>query len=187
LLLFMIVVSIAAIFAGRLFASVMLMGIFSLLSAALFVVLDAVDVAFTEAAVGAGVTVVLFLGALGLIKEDRAVGMDTTGHTNIIPATLICVSVGLFLILGTLDMPLYGDPDAPIHEHVAPHYIEKSYKEIGIPNIVTSVLASYRGYDTMGEAFVVGTGALASLAIIGRGLLSGAQRRRRGVGDSDGE
>ncbi len=44
----------------NLFAAVMLFGIYSLLSAALFVTLDAVDVAFTEAAVGAGIATILY-------------------------------------------------------------------------------------------------------------------------------
>ena len=48
----------------NLFAAVMLFGIYSLLSAALFVTLEAVDVAFTEAAVGAGISTILMLATL---------------------------------------------------------------------------------------------------------------------------
>ena len=70
-------------------------------------------------------------------------------------------------------MPHLGDPDAPIHRHVAPRYIEDSPREIGIPNVVTSVLASYRGYDTLGETVVVFTAGIAVLVLLGR-----ATRRR---------
>ncbi len=55
LLLFLAVTAIAVVRLRSLFAVVMLFGIYSLLSASIFVVLDAVDVAFTEAAVGAGI------------------------------------------------------------------------------------------------------------------------------------
>ncbi|MDA2912191.1 DUF4040 domain-containing protein, partial [Nitrospiraceae bacterium AH_259_D15_M11_P09] len=54
----------------NLFAVAMLAGIYSLLSAGLFVVLDAVDVAFTEAAVGAGITTILMLGTLALTTRE---------------------------------------------------------------------------------------------------------------------
>ena len=67
-------------------------------------------------------------------------------------------------------MPHLGAPDAPIHSHVAPRYIEESPREIGIPNVVTSVLASYRGYDTLGETAVVFTAGIAVLVLIGRGF-----------------
>ena len=57
----------------NLFAAVMLSGIYSLLSAGLYVALDAVDVAFTEAAVGAGIATVLMLGTLAIVGHDEAV------------------------------------------------------------------------------------------------------------------
>jgi multicomponent Na+:H+ antiporter subunit B len=65
-------------------------------------------------------------------------------------------------------MPHFGDPKAPIHHHVAPRYLEKSGAEVGLPNVVTSILASYRGYDTLGETFVIFTAAAGVLAILGR-------------------
>ena len=67
------------------------------------------------------------------------------------------IVTGGFLVYGTLDMPPFGDADDPVHKHVAPRYLEQSGSEIGVPNVVTSVLASYRGYDTLGETAVVFT------------------------------
>ena len=140
----------------------MLSGIYSLVSAGLFVVMDAVDVAFTEAAVGAGVSTIFFLGALALAdpREKR--------HTRF-PwlAMVVVVMTGAALIYGTWDIPPYGSPDNPIHHHVAPRYIEEMPHEIGVPNIVTAVLASYRGYDTLGETVVVFTAAVGVLLLIG--------------------
>ena len=54
----------------NLFAIVMLSGIYSLLAATFFVVVDGVDVAFTEAAVGAGISTVLMLGALSVLQSN---------------------------------------------------------------------------------------------------------------------
>ncbi len=164
ILVFMVVVALAVAVHRSLIGAVMLMGIFSLLSALLFVALDAVDVAFTEAAVGAGVSVVLFLGAFALTKFQT-----TADLRRPITAGLICGLTGLFLIIGTLDMPYYGDPDAPIHTHVANFYILEGQDKTGVPNIVTAVLASFRGYDTLGETVVVFTAALGVLALLGRG------------------
>lgn len=171
-LAFMAATAIGVIAVRSVFASVMLMGIFSLLSASLFVILDAVDVAFTEAAVGAGISVVLFLGALSLIPSP-----DTPQRTAPFTALLICLACGGLLVAGTLDMPNYGDPNAPAHNHVAPHYLQKSYKETGVPNVVTSVLASYRGFDTFGETVVVFTAAVGVMVLLGGGL----GRRKRAL------
>jgi multicomponent Na+:H+ antiporter subunit B len=74
---------------------------------------------------------------------------------------------GAVLIWGTADMPSFGDPGAPIHAHVAPRYILDSPREIGVPNMVTSVLASYRGYDTLGEVTVIFTAGVGVLALLG--------------------
>jgi len=147
----------------NLFAAVMMSGIYSLLAAVIYVVMDAVDVAFTEAAVGAGISTVLMLGTLAITSRMEK-------ETKLLePVPLVIVTLtGALLIYATLDMPHYGDPTAPIHHHVAPHYIEKSAQEVGLPNMVTSILASYRGFDTLGEVTVVFTAAVGVMALIGR-------------------
>ena len=155
--------AIAIIRLRNLFAVAMLAGIYSLLSAGLFVVMDAVDVAFTEAAVGAGVSTVFMLGALALTTSRE----KPSSHTPLLPLVVVLIT-GLALIYGTLDMPLYGQPDNPAQQHVAPRYIQQSPVEIDIPNIVTSVLASYRGYDTLGEVVVVFTAAVGVVLLLGR-------------------
>lgn len=141
----------------------MLSGIYSLLVAGIFVELDAVDVAFTEAAVGAGVSTIVMLGTLALTDaRERKPGRNVPLALGIVLVT------GALLIYGTLDMPLYGDPSAPANLHVAPRYIERSPSEIGIPNVVTSILASYRGYDTLGEVGVIFTAGIGVLLLLGR-------------------
>ncbi|MEX2467804.1 MAG: DUF4040 domain-containing protein [Gemmatimonadota bacterium] len=164
LLILLGVTAIAVVRVRNLFAATMLMGIYSLLSASLFVTMDAMDVAFTEAAVGAGIATILMLGTLALVgSEEKA-----PKHRPILPLFVTLVT-GAVLVYGSLDMPAFGDPNNPVHQHVAPYYLEDSYAETGIPNIVTVVLGSYRGFDTMGEAAVVFTALVGVLLLLARG------------------
>jgi multicomponent Na+:H+ antiporter subunit B len=175
LLTLMGITAFTVVWLRNLFAAVMLLGIFSLLSAALYVNLDAVDVAFTEAAVGAGISTVLMLGTLALTQERE----KAPRRSQVLPLAVVLLT-GAALIYGTFDMPPFGDPDAPIHHHVAPRYLERSGEEVGLPNVVTSVLASYRGYDTLGETTVIFTAGIGVLTLLGRGRR--ARRRRGGEG-----
>ncbi len=150
-----------------LFAAVMLAGIYSLVSAGLFVVMDAVDVAFTEAAVGAGISTVLMLGALALVGHKEA----EPKRRPVLPLFVVVLTGGI-LVYGTSQIPPFGAPDNPAHLHVAPYYLEESDHDMGhIPNVVTSVLASYRGYDTMGETAVIFTAMVGVLLLLARGPL----------------
>ncbi len=144
-----------------LFAVVMLSGIYSLLSASLFLDLDAVDVAFTEASVGAGISTLLFLATLKLVPRYEK-------KTRYKPALAlgVVIATGAMLIYGTLDMPHFGNPDAPAQQHVAPRYLNDSMGEVGMPNVVTSVLASYRGFDTLGEVVVVFTAGIGVISLL---------------------
>ena len=148
-----------------------LSSIYSLILCALFVVLDAVDVAFTEAAVGAGISLILFVAVIQHNDEpsNNKPGTDAPGLKSAWPSGLsICLglALGILLISGTTDMPLYGDPAAAIHHYLAPRFLGQSGAEIGIPNVVTSVLASYRGYDTLGEVVVIFTAGMAVLLLL---------------------
>jgi multicomponent Na+:H+ antiporter subunit B len=146
----------------NLFAASMLTAIFSLLAAALFVTLDAVDVAFTEAAVGAGITTVLLLATLA-----RTAHRQRESRRVPVAALAVTLGCGALLLYAVSELPAVGDAQAPAHTHVAPRYIERSPQEIGIPNMVTSVLASYRGYDTLGEVAVIFTAGIGVLSLIG--------------------
>jgi len=157
-----VLIAIAAIRLTDLFAVVMLFGVYSLLTAALFMNLDAVDVAFTEAAVGAGVTTVLLLSGLRLTKRWES----RPQRSPILPLLVVGIT-GAALLYAIMDAPLMGDPSAPVHQHVSPRYIEQGPIEVGMPNMVTAVLASYRGYDTFGETVVIFTAGLAVMLLLG--------------------
>jgi len=154
----------------NLFSVVVLSGIYSFLMATVLVALDAVDVAMTEASVGAGISTVLLLGALSLCGGEEAKPLQRPW----LPLAVAIVIVAA-LVYGTLGLPGFSDPQAPIHVVVAPRYLAQSIAETGVPNVVTSVLASYRGYDTLGETTVVFTAGAGVIALLRR-----ARRRRAG-------
>jgi multicomponent Na+:H+ antiporter subunit B len=169
LLSLLVLIAVMVVRTGKLFAVIVMSGAYSLISAAIFVNLDAVDVAFTEAAVGAGISTVLFLAAMVFLPSEE----KTSNNRNFM-AALVCVVAGLLLITAALDLPAFGDPNAPIHLHVAPRYLAESGSVLHIPNVVTTVLASYRGFDTLGETIVVFTAGLGVLM-----LLAGVTRTNR--------
>ncbi|MBT8419803.1 MAG: DUF4040 domain-containing protein [Gammaproteobacteria bacterium] len=173
-LCFLVITGFALLRLRNLFAVVMLTGLYSLLSAALFVILDAVDVAFTEAAVGAGVASILMLSTLARTGREQHLSNDDS-----LLALVVVLVTGIALLYGTLDMPSYGDANAPAHQHVAPRYLEESGEAIGIPNVVTSVLASYRGYDTLGEVTVIFTAGVGVMALLMSGMGRGGRGSRR--------
>ena len=162
LLTFMGATAITILWLRSLFAVVMLSGIYSLLAASMFVALDAVDVAFTEAAVGAGISTVLMMATLALTGEKER----SPSHMPLLSLVVVLIT-GAALIYATFDMPAFGAADAPVNLHVAPRYLNESFGEVGLPNVVTSVLASYRGYDTLGEVTVIFTAAVAVMMLLG--------------------
>lgn len=167
LLSLLVIQAIAIVRIRSLFAVIMLFSGFSFISAMLFIVMDAADVAFTEAAVGAGISTILMLATLALTyKKEVNKEEKQPGHKPWLPLVVVLVTGGM-LIYGTSDIPAFGDPDAPAQKHVAPYYLEKSLSETGVPNVVTAVLASYRGFDTLGEVTVIFTAGIGVLLLIG--------------------
>jgi len=152
-----------------LFGVAILSGIYSLLSAGLFVTMDAPDVAFTESAVGVGIATVLMLGALTLVGHEE----KAPTRSRLVPLLVVTVTGGI-LLFAMQDVPPFGAADNPIHRHVTPRYIEQQQDEIDVPNLVAGVLASYRGYDTMGETAVIFTAGVGVLL-----LLTGRRRRTK--------
>ena len=168
LLFLLLICAITAISMKDLLSSVAILSAYSLIMAVLWMRLNAVDVAFTEAAVGAGITTLLMIAVLSKTQRREKILQKSTiknpklqsrksrlfSYHSIVSLVIVLLT-GAVLIYGTIDMPGFGDPDAPANLHVAERYIEKSYSETGSINIVTAILASYRGYDTLGEVIVI--------------------------------
>ncbi|MBS3909646.1 MAG: DUF4040 domain-containing protein [Actinobacteria bacterium] len=170
LLLFLVVCAVVVVQMKDLLSAVIMLGAYSLIMAVVWTRLNAVDVAFTEASVGAGITTMLLIAALSRTKRGEASNntsdkrLKSSRHQ--VPALILVLITGAVLIYGTIDMPNFGDPNAPANLHVAPRYIEKSYKETGVVNFVTAVLASYRGYDTLGETTVIFTAGICVVLLL---------------------
>lgn len=176
LLSLLVVISVAIVRQRSLFGVVLLAGAYSFLIASILIVLDAVDVAMTEAAVGAGISTVVLLATLHLTGSREY----PKRRTNLIPL-FTCAVTGAALVWGTWDLPRFGVAEAPIHQHTTPEYLAAAHQHLIAPNVVTAVLADYRGYDTMGETTVVFT------AGIGVMLLLRARRRKEPDAKTEGQ
>lgn len=169
LLVLMVVSAVAALHARDLLAAVIVLGAFSFFSATFFASLGALDVAFTEAAVGAGITTVLLVTAI--FRTDRAAPSGTRRHTaaaRVAGAAALVLAAGV-LFAAAAALPDVGDPTSAPSRNVSPRYVERGPSETGAPNLVTGVLADYRGYDTLGETTVILTAGLACLLALGAG------------------
>jgi multicomponent Na+:H+ antiporter subunit B len=142
--------------------NIIILGAFSLLAAALMLRLSAPDVAITEAAIGAAITTIFFLAGLKIIgkSEEEATKHHKTS-AKIVLGSLLLV---LFTVVSTI--PNFGSSSSPANKHVGAFYLEQTMADTGVPNAVTSVLASYRGYDTLGETYVIFTAGIAILLIM---------------------
>ncbi len=78
---------------------------------------------------------------------------------------IVCLT-GALLLYGTGEFPDWGDPTSPASVHLSNHYIEKAVEETMVPNLVTAVLADYRGYDTMFETAVIFCAGLACFLLL---------------------
>ncbi|MBL4666990.1 MAG: DUF4040 domain-containing protein, partial [Sneathiella sp.] len=162
LMLLLVASAFAVLYVRNLFVATMLLSAVSFIMALIFVTLDAVDVAFTEAAVGAGISTVLYLGTLALVGPHE----KTSVKKPILPL-LLSLAIGGVLIYATFEMPIVGSPDTPVQlSPLTQRFLVESPKEIAVPNIVTAVLASYRGFDTFGETTVIFTAGIAVLLIL---------------------
>lgn len=145
----------------NLFAVVALGGVYSFCMALALLALDAVDVSMTEASVGAGVSTVLLLGTLYLTHSHEAPALKFSAGPLV-----AALATGALLLYGAWGLPPFGEAVAPIHQHVVPRYLNDVIAETGVPNVVTAVLASYRGYDTLGETSVIFTAGIGVLILL---------------------
>lgn len=148
-----------------LLGSAVVFGAYSFLMCLLWTEMGAVDVAFTEAAVGAGVSTVLFFAAVH--RSSRQIKQRRTGRKLYNSLALLASGLlGGVLFYATGDFPAWADPASPASTHLSPHFITQTIAETSVPNIVTAVLADYRGFDTMFETAVIFTAGLAVLLIL---------------------
>ncbi|WP_435333255.1 DUF4040 domain-containing protein [Haloarchaeobius sp. TZWWS8] len=169
LVVFLVVVALVVALLRDVLAAAVVFAAYSLGMAILWVVLQAPDVALTEAAVGAGVTTSLFLVAIA--KTGRPVG-EAVFVRNVEPSSVLAV-LGVLGVLGATipSLPAVGDPNSSAFAEVAPYYLAQSVPDFGIQNVVTAILAGYRGFDTFGEVTVVFAAGVAVLVVFQKEVL----------------
>lgn len=165
LLLLLLVTAGGAILVKDLMSAVLLLGSYSFFLALVWAWLGAVDVAFVEAVIGAGLATVLFLLTLfGTNPKDTRLRRPPPSLATLIIFPLL----GLLLLYAASDLPGFGDPNSPASVHISPTYLEQSYQDTHTPNVVTSVLMDYRSLDTMVETVVIFAAGIACALLLRR-------------------
>lgn len=166
LLAFVLACAVATAALRDVLGSVVAFGAYSLGMAVIWVFLQAPDVGLTEAAVGAGVVTVLYL--LTIAKTVRPSGEAVFERLDFraLGAAVALVAV-LATTLGALP-PVGTDDSAVASGDVTTYYLENAGEQTGVSNVVTAVLASYRGFDTLGEAVVVYAAGVGVLVVLGQ-------------------
>ena len=163
----LIAAAVVAIRVRQLVATVAVLSIYSLLVALLFANMGAVDVAYVEAVLGSALSGVFLL--IAVLATDN-VRTKRSRRAEWVALPVVAALVGL-LLYATTDLPDRGDPNAPAATSEAvDYYVAESLDDAKTPNVVTSILADYRGLDTLGETTVVFTAALAVGLVLRRGL-----------------
>ena len=171
LLIFLVLCALFVTFSKNLLVSVVIFMSYSLVMSIVWVLLESPDLAITEAAVGAGVTSVLFfitLKRISAIGKAHAEEQDqTTKEINARPgvrrfdryykgvAVILGVAIVVALLLTASNTPAFGDADNPYNNEVSERYLEKGLEETGAVNAVTGMILDYRAFDTFGESCVL--------------------------------
>jgi len=166
LLVFLVMTAAGAIVVKDLISSVFILGTYSFTLALVWALLGAVDVAFVEAVVGAGLATVFFLLTLfSTLEKDTQIRRSPMPWTSLIGLPI----VAMLLLYGAADLPAFGDPGSPASTHISPTYLENSVQQTRTPNVVTAILMDYRSLDTLIETIVIFTAGIACALILRKG------------------
>ncbi len=165
LLLLLVITAGAAILVKDLISAVLILGSYSFFLAVVWAWFGAVDVAFVESVVGAGLATVFFLLTLFVTApKDTSIGHHAPSWAVLIGLALL----GVLLLYAAEDLPKFGDPASPANVHISPVYLENSLQDTQTPNVVTSVLMDYRAFDTLIETVVIFTAGIACALLLRR-------------------
>jgi multicomponent Na+:H+ antiporter subunit B len=165
LLALIIITAGGAILVKDLISAVFILGSYSFFLALVWAWLGAPDLAFIEAVVGAGLaTVFLLLTLFQTAPKDTVIRRTRPPWV----ALLSLPPLGLLLIYAASDLPAFGDAASPAATHISPVYLENSVRDTLTPNVVTSIIMDYRGFDTLIETVVIFTAGIACAAILRR-------------------
>lgn len=163
----LVVTCIRLIITRSLVESIVTMSVFSLFVGICYLFVDAPDVAMTETALGACLSTCVLLNIVKIVGDD----LGHFNKTKVILSGILCLILVATLSWASLDLPEFGATDSPLQLHLTKYYVENTKHEIAIPSMVAAILASYRGFDTLGETAVI--------LIAGLGVLIITSRRRK--------
>ncbi len=168
--LLLVIISIKLVIAKNLLETVIAMSVFSLLISLSYLLMDGPDVAMTETALGACLSTCVYLSLLKKLPLELKDNIKKIkiASAKIIPAAIICLAFIITMLYVGLELPHYGDINAPLHTHLSKYYIENTSNDIGIDSFVAALLASYRGFDTLGETSVILIAGISVLLLLSR-------------------
>ena len=148
------------VFSKNLLLSTLLGSAVSCMAAVTYMLFHAVDVALTEAAVGAGLSGILIFMTVAATKEEvRCI-------SNVYSAAFVVIVLGWACFWIFAHFPFLQDKELLLHSHIAEYFQTHALLETGSNNMVTAILASYRGYDTLGEVCVIFTAGLSVFLLL---------------------
>lgn len=191
LLTFLLICAISVSFSKNLLNSVLIFMGYSVVMSVVWMIIESPDLAITEAAVGAGITSVLFFVTLNRIhsmfkntkdkKENPDEELPQVKRFKVLYVTVAVVFTVFFsvlLVLTVSSSPRIGDVNNPANNEVAERYIEEGLEETGATNIVAGMILDYRAFDTLGESHVL------FVATITVTVLLRLDKRKRKEGDT---
>ncbi|MFC2157439.1 hydrogen gas-evolving membrane-bound hydrogenase subunit E [Acidobacteriota bacterium] len=175
----LIIAALISLAVRSLLTAVVTLTVFSFASALLYIAMGAVDVGFTEAVVGGGAIGVFMVILIfkTLRKENLPTKVRLRGlSSSLLNYVLLTLFCGL-LIFAAASLPSRGDPASVLNDKKSPagsdnaasFYVTHAYEDTHTPNMVTAILADYRGYDTLGEETVILTAGLICFLLLRRG------------------
>lgn len=176
----LLVVAIAAfvIFSRDTYAAVVAFVAYGLLVSLRWVMLHAVDVAMTEAAIGSGLTGALLLGTAARLRDECAdAAGERTGAGLRVVAGIVALTVTGLLVAAVVG---FGEPAPTLAPQAA-----AALPATGLGNPVTAVLIAYRATDTLLEKVVLVLALLGIWSLAADGAWGGRPGRKQRA-DPDG-
>lgn len=177
--LLLIITCFKLIAAGSLIETVITMSVFSLLLSLCYLLMDAPDVAMTEVALGSCLSTCVLLNFIKIVDAPP----QPVKQTRIIMASSLCLLFIAVLSWASFDLPEYGAENSAMQNHISKYYIENTKSDTGLQSLVAAILASYRGYDTLGETSVILIAGLAALLILNDFTLSRSSKQAKSLKD----
>lgn len=176
ILLFLILLgtALAVFFTKKNLTAIIIFTAYSLIMSLVWVIIKSPDLAITEAAVGAGITSLLFyvtLSSVDELKEFEHMGFkkkpdkkNSKAFTGV--GVAITVVIVILLLFSVSNLPPYGSAENPSVNQVFDRYVESGVTETGAINLVASVILDYRAFDTFGEAIMIFTALMAVMMLV---------------------